>query len=138
MHLSAAALDILRALPRLGDKGYLFTTTGTSPVSGFGRARERLVAAMAKLNGGEVIDAFTLHDLRRTAATGMAGLGIAHHVLDRVLNHTAGKISGVARIYNRHEYADERRIALEAWALHVEGLANPAPKSNVIPLAAAG
>lgn len=138
VHLSVGAVDLLRALPGLGDKGYLFTTTGTSPVSGFGRARERLAAAIADLNGGEAIEPFTLHDLRRTAATGMAGLGIAHHVVDRVLNHTAGAISGVARIYNRHEYSAERRAALEAWACHVERLVNPAAKSNVIHLAAAG
>jgi integrase len=80
--------------------------------------------------GGDGIEHFTIHDLRRTAATGMAGLGIAPHVVDRILNHSTGKISGVARIYNRHEYLAECRIALEAWAGHVEGLITP----NVIPL----
>lgn len=136
VHLAPAAVDILRALPRIGAKGYLFTTTGESPVSGFGRARERLAAAIAELNDGTEIEAFTLHDLRRSAATGMAGLGVAHHVVDRILNHVAGKISGVARIYNRHEYADERRAALEAWARHVIiGIASGDP-ANVVMLRA--
>ena len=47
-------------------------------------------------------------------------IGIAPHVLDRVLNHTGGSISGVAAIYNRHQYLDERRDALDVWAQHVE------------------
>jgi len=110
-------------------------------VSGFGRARERLLTymldALAEKRGeGGRIEAFTLHDLRRTAATGMAGLGIAHHVVDRILNHTAGKISGVARIYNRHAYLAERKAAMEAWSRHVESLTEPTP-SNVVSLAAA-
>ena len=44
----------------------------------------------------------------------MAELGVAHHVADKVLNHTAGKITGVAAIYNRYEYLDERKAALDA------------------------
>ena len=54
------------------------------------------------------------HDLRRTATTGMASLGIPPHVADRVLNNTSGTISGVAAVYNRFQYLDERRNALEA------------------------
>jgi integrase len=133
VHLSSSAVQILAALPRAGEHGFLFTTTGDSPVSGFGRARERLATSIAAIAGA--IEPFTLHDLRRTAATGMAGLGVAHHVVDRILNHVAGKISGVARIYNRHEYADERRAALERWARHVEELIRPM-LSNVVRLAA--
>jgi hypothetical protein len=76
----------------------LFTTNGERPISGFGHARERLAAAMlalrkaellaagnAKEAAGAAIEHFTIHDLRRTAATGMARIGVAHHVLDRVL-----------------------------------------------------
>lgn len=63
-----------------------------------------------------------LHDLRRTAATGMAELGIAPHIVEAVLNHVSGARGGVAGIYNRAAYADEKRAALERWANHVEGL----------------
>ena len=63
---------------------------------------------------------WVLHDLRRTATTGIARLGIAPHVADRVLNHTAGTIRGVAAIYNRFEYLEERRAALEAWGRCIE------------------
>ena len=77
-----------------------------------------------------------LHDLRRTATTGMARLGIAPHVVDKVLNHTAGTISGVAAVYNRFEYLDERKAALEAWGRFVETLVRPT-QSNVVQISAA-
>src|ERR1700716_3197537 len=78
------------------------------------------------------IGEWILHDLRRTAATGMAKLNIAPHVVDRILNHVSGTIRGVAAVYNRHAYLEDRRIALEAWGRHVESLVRPAPE-NIIP-----
>lgn len=71
------------------------------------------------------IKPFTLHDLRRTAATGMAGLGIAPHVVDKILNHATGTIQGVARVYNRYEYLAERKDALDVWARHIQRLVKP-------------
>ena len=65
---------------------------------------------------------WTLHDLRRTVTTGMAGLGVAPHVADRVLNHQSGTISGVAAVYNRFAYLEERKEALEAWGRWLAGL----------------
>jgi len=129
VHLAAMAIEIFEALPKYGRDALLFTTTGDTPVSGWSAGLTRLVLAMRDVQSdvlGKHKDLgglpFTLHDLRRTAATGMAGIGIAPHVVDRILNHTTGKISGVAAIYNRFEYLDERRSALDAWAQHVEGL----------------
>jgi hypothetical protein len=61
------------------------------------------------------------------------GAGALSHVVDRVLNHSSGKISGVAKIYNRFEYLGERKAALEAWARHIESLIGPTP-SNVVEL----
>jgi hypothetical protein len=66
---------------------------------------------MVEIGGGAAIEPFTLHDLRRLAATGMAGIGIAPHVVDKILNHVSGAIRGVAAIYNRHAYIDERKAA---------------------------
>jgi integrase len=135
VHLSALAIEILERLPCIASKrGWMFTTGlgGDTPISGFGRGRERISAAMAAASGEEVAP-FTLHDLRRTAATGMAALGIAPHVVDKILNHSSGKIAGVAKIYNRFEYLPERKAALEAWARHVESLIRPTP-SNVVEL----
>jgi integrase len=149
VHLSTLAIEILATLPKIGDNGFLFTTTGDSPVSGFGRARNRLATIMLDLRKAALIAAgeagqaeqaeikhFVIHDLRRTAATGMARIGIPHHVLDRVLNHTGGKISGVAATYNRFEYLTERQTALDAWSRHVENIVRGVP-SNVVQLASA-
>ena len=52
----------------------------------------------------------------------MAKLGTAPHVVDRILNHSSGSNCGVAAIYNRFKYREERRAALAAWASYVSGL----------------
>jgi integrase len=84
-----------------------------------------------KLKEGEELPRFIpnwiLHDLRRTAATGMAKLNIPPHVVDKILNHVAGAIRGVAAVYNRHAYSEERKAALEAWGRYVQDLMQPAP-----------
>lgn len=130
--LSGPAVEILKGLPRIaGETDLVFTTSGETPFSGFSKCKARLdVAMLARArkhaeDRGEDPDRVTiapwrLHDLRRTAATGMARLGVAIHVIEAVLNHTSGQISGVAAVYNRHRYLDEKRAALEAWAGHVE------------------
>ncbi len=63
-----------------------------------------------------------LHDLRRTAASGMAARGIKLPVIEKVLNHKSGTFRGIVGVYQRHEYAAEKRDALQRWANHVEGL----------------
>jgi integrase len=134
VHLSGLTIEILEQLPHLASKkGWVFATSrrGTEmPVSGFSHGRERIVAAMVEISDEEVAP-FTLHDLRRSAATGMAALGVAPHVVDKILNHSSGKIAGVAKIYNRFEYLPERKAALDAWASHVKSLIRPS-LSNVI------
>ena len=60
-----------------------------------------------------------LHDLRRTCVSGMARLGIPPHVADKILNHQSGTISGVAAVYQRHDFLAERNDALERWGAHV-------------------
>jgi hypothetical protein len=52
----------------------------------------------------------------------MARLGVAPHVADKILNHQAGTISGVAAVYQRHEFLAERREALERWGAHVAAI----------------
>ncbi|WP_240669019.1 site-specific integrase [Dyella sp. M7H15-1] len=56
---------------------------------------------------------FTLHDMRRTARTHLEALGVLPHVAERCLNH---KLKGVVGIYNRHDYFEERKAALQVWA----------------------
>jgi integrase len=141
VQLSDAAIAMLQSLPRIGD-GLVFTTTGETAVSGFSKAKRRLDDAMLKAKRaelgtrkGDVIPEWTLHDLRRTAATGMQQLKIPPHVVDRVLNHVSGTIRGVAAIYNRFEYLEERRAALDAWGRFVGNLGAP-PATNVVELRA--
>lgn len=130
--LSAEAKAIVDDLPRVGR--YLFTTTGKTPVSGFTRAKERVDKLMSEATE-DPIPPFTIHDLRRTAATGMAGLRFPPHVVEAVLNHRSGTRRGVAGIYNRYSYADEKRDALAAWARHVMQLVEGKP-TNVITMGA--
>ena len=68
------------------------------------------------------VSPWRLHDLRRTAATGMAELGVAPHIVELCLNHVSGARAGVAGTYNRAVQMPERRAALERWAEHIEGL----------------
>jgi integrase len=82
-------------------------------VSGFSRAKKALDAA-AKL-----AMPWTLHDLRRTCASGMARLGVAPHVVEACLNHRSGTVRGVAAVYNRYSYSTEKRESLNVWAAHV-------------------
>ena len=70
------------------------------------------------------IDGVTPHDIRRTVATGMGKLGVQPHVIEAVLNHVSGHKAGVAGIYQRHDYLEEKRQALAAWGSHIAGLRN--------------
>ena len=65
---------------------------------------------------------WTLHDIRRTFATTQAKLGTPPHIIEAILNHASGEISGVAAIYNRHRYVTEMRIALESYEKYLENL----------------
>jgi len=77
-----------------------------------------------------------LHDMRRTAATRMADLGVLPHVVEAVLNHVSGYKAGVAGVYNRATYAPEKRQALDLWAAHIEALLAGKRASNIIPMKA--
>lgn len=87
--LSEAVVDILPATPRFLKSDYVFTTTGQSPISGFGRAKDRID------EHAQLSEPWRLHDLRRTMATKMAELRIPPHIIEAVLNHKTGIVSGV-------------------------------------------
>lgn len=112
--LSDAALKLLAAAPRLEDRALIFGQ-GEGGFSGFSRAK----AAHDKRSG---VTGWRLHDLRRTAATGMNELGVLPHVVEAVLNHVSGSRAGVAGIYNRALYVSEKRSALDLWAAHLAAL----------------
>jgi integrase len=117
--LSEPALQILRALPRVGGSRFLFTTTGTSPVSGISKAKARLDQMITHANGGKAIPPWRIHDLRRTFVSGCARLRIPSKVVERAINHTSGSFGGVRGGYNVFAYEDERRDAMRVWASYV-------------------
>jgi integrase len=110
VHLSNEAVTVLDRMERRGP--FVFSIFGNKPYSAFSRAKPTL----DKLSG---VTDWRLHDLRRTCVSGMARLGVAPHVADKILNHQTGTISGVAAVYQRHEFLAERRAALERWGNHV-------------------
>ena len=125
--LSPLAYSIIENRPYFGDLGFLFTTTGKTPVSGFSKAKERLdewIASHRKEKGVPPMPEWTLHDLRRTMVTMMnERLGIAPHIVEACVNHISGSAkAGVAGVYNKAVYLKERREALNAWAEYIAGL----------------
>ena len=141
--LSPAMQEILQAAPRNG--AYVFSTTGKTPVSGFSRAKvrcDKIVAAnRLRVKGKKkwtkkelsknYMPPWRIHDIRRSVASGMAEIGIAPHVIEKVLNHSTGQISGVAAVYNRHTYLREKTDALNAWAQALAAII-VAPSNNVL------
>jgi integrase len=76
--------------------------------------------AKAALDKASGITGFTLHDLRRTFATRLAELGVAPHVIERLLNHVTGTLSPIARVYNKARYLEEMRAAIEKWEAQLQ------------------
>lgn len=99
--------DVLAAIP--ADSPQLFSVYNWDKRTG-------------ELREAAAIDHFVLHDLRRTYASGMAALGIPPHVVEKLLNHITGTVSGVAAVYNRYRYADEMRAAVTAWEARLQTL----------------
>jgi integrase len=118
----AAGCQSSEIIAAIFNSDWVFTTTGKGPISGFGRMKRRLYAAAGTPN-------WRIHDIRRTVASGMARIGIDPHVIEKVLNHKSGIISGVAAVYNRYGYEKEKRRALDEWAKHAQELRGPAAQS---------
>lgn len=132
VHLSEPARAVLLSLPKLTDCDFIFSTTGTSHISGYSKAKRHLDGAIVK--SGNEIAPWIPHDLRRTGVTKLAALGFDSIVADKLLAHQPAKLRGVAAIYQRHDFARERAAALDAWAAHVIG----ERVDNIIPLARIG
>jgi len=128
--LSPLARDILSSVKQIASPaGFIFSTTGDMPISGFSKIKKRLDQLMlsGSIENRTEFTTWRLHDLRRSAATGMAELGIAPHIVEAVLNHVSGAKASVAGTYNRAAYEPEKRIALERWAAHIAALIERLP-----------
>ena len=124
--LSRAAVALIQGLPHVGDE-FVLTTTGRTPASGFGKNKDRLDALLPS-----DMPEWRLHDIRRSVATGLARLGTNLPVIEKILNHVGGSFAGVVGVYQRHDYADEKRATLDRWAAHVERLVHGDP-ATVVP-----
>jgi integrase len=124
--LSELAVAVLAPLPRFKNSPFVFTTTGTTPSTGYSKGKRRLDALLPP----DMPD-WRLHDLRRTFATGLQNLGVPLEVTEKILNHTSGSFAGIVRVYQTHAYATEKRSALDAWGRFVADLVGaPAPRKR--------
>jgi integrase len=122
LQLPQAALDIIRAQPRLADNPHVFGMRQDKPFSGFSVTK-------AKFDSQLPIKAWVIHDLRRTARSLMSRAGVASEHAERAMGHA---IAGVEGIYNRHAYAAEKARALRALATLIDGIVHP--RANVTPM----
>jgi integrase len=111
--LSRQAVAIIEAAPQISDD-YVFSH-GAKPIRGYHPSKQ----ALDKASG---VSDWTLHDLRRTCASGLARLGVSIAVIEQILNHRGGSLAGVTGVYIRHQFEKEKREALQQWADYVERL----------------
>jgi integrase len=124
--LPAAAVDIIRVQPQLGDNPFVLAGRGDAHINGFSKSKK---AFDAKLPKG--IPAWMLHDLRRSARSLMARAGVSNDHAERVLGHAR---PGVEGIYDRHRYRDEIGTALQKLATLIDSIVHP--RENVTPMVA--
>ena len=139
--LCDAACAIIERLPRFAGCDFIFTTTGTIPISGFSKAKARLDArmlrtlrALARMRGDDprsvTLPPWVNHDLRRVVRTNLSALGIADHVCELCLGH--GR-KGLQRVYDQHRYHDEIRAAMVRWSRRLREIVLPAPPQPTAP-----
>ena len=122
--LPGAALNVIRAQPRIGNNPYVFAGRGDGPFNGFSKSKERFDAKCG-------VSGWTLHDLRRTGRSLLSRAGVRPDVAERVLGHA---IPGVAGVYDRHRYDTEKADALARLAALIETIVNPAAGGKVVRL----
>jgi integrase len=134
--LSSTAQEVLASLPRYRSARYLFSfSAGDRPVAMASPAKRdldrrmlRTLKAMARRRGEDhhavTLPNWTNHDLRRVVRSGLSQLRVPHNVAEAVLAH---KPPGIVGVYDTHEYLDEKREALEAWAQRLKSIVNPVP-----------
>ncbi|MBB6427921.1 site-specific integrase [Sphingopyxis sp. JAI128] len=131
--LNDLAVDVLddvagsKVWPR---SGRIFATSRGGPFTGYSKGKNKLDLLMSK-DGGEPVPDWRLHDLRRTLATGFQRLGVRFEVTEAVLNHVGGSRAGVAGIYQRHDWKEEKREAMKGWNDHVSAIIRASRRSEM-------
>lgn len=128
--LNDVAIDVLTQLG-IQRSGLVFTVTGTTAISGFSRAKAAVDAKMAAilrhraaergedlsgLPDHDVLPPWRLHDLRRTGASKLQGLGVPVEVTEEIIGHKSGTRGGVAGVYNLYKYMSEKEAAMALWS----------------------
>ena len=138
--LVPAARGVLASVIRRKGGTLVFEGARKTVPSGFGKVTVALNVAVAKdaRANGRKVEPFTLHDLRRTVATGLQRLGVRLEVTEALLNHVSGSRSGIVGVYQRHGWEREKEAAAGAWAEHVlAAVAGAEAAGNVVDLATA-
>jgi integrase len=131
--LASLALAVIGSVPPVVGRDLLF---GARTDRGFTSWAETKRALDKRL--GDEVRPWTLHDLRRTAATRMCDIGVEPHVVEQILNHQSGHRGGVVGVYNKSKYTIAVQKAVAAWDRHLRGLIEGRDERNVIPIRAAG
>ena len=143
--LSPAALACLQARHVVDGRALVFGR-GAGGFSGWSQAKRRLDLAIARARceaaglaapdagtlDAHALQAWRVHDIRRTVVTGMAEIGVQPHIVEAVVNHVSGHKAGVAGVYNHAAYAAEKRAALQAWADHLLAIVDDSPPKVVM------
>jgi integrase len=124
--LSSFARSILDSIPRTGD--FVFSLTGKFPIRNWSRAKADLDDYAC------ITEPYIVHDFRRTAATNLQKLKVPLEVTEAILGHVSGSRAGIVGIYQKHDYAPEKRAALEAWGAHVMALVEGRTPGKVLPM----
>jgi integrase len=126
--LSPPAIAVIKAIPEMEGSPKLFPAWGNpeNGASGYSRALSRFRRSLDKVLERDSGEHWTVHDIRRTVATGLQRLGVRFEVTEAVLNHVSGSKGGVAGVYQRHDWKSEKRDALVAWARNLQRLTQTA------------
>jgi integrase len=134
--LPPLAQQVIAETPKVANSPFVFSMDGDRPIGGWAVVKRALDAAMAarlKLGRGseaiglapERLKPWRIHDLRRTASTNWARIGVRLEVGERILNHVSGALGGLRAVYNRYQYRSEVLAALELWSSEIERIVNP-------------
>jgi integrase len=132
--LPDTTLGILKSMPRIAGKGLLFTTNGSTPISGLTRFKQRLdaltLAELRKRDRDAELPPWRLHDLRHTLKTWMQKTRVPKDVRNAVQNHHDGDMD---QLYGHYSFEPEKREALQSWARHIASIVS-GKSANVTPL----
>jgi integrase len=127
--LAEITCEILASLPHHYDSPFFFTLRGSRPISGFALIKNNLDDLLPT-----EMEPWVFHDLRRTIASGMARLGVNLPTIEKLLNHISGSFRGIVSVYQKYDFGDEKRRAVDLWAQHIDRIVSREADDNVVPI----